>query len=149
MRSIIKNILSEEVENLQNVYKGINLSVKMLSQEFPFIVGWEFSEDINKYDFTIYISLLVNLEKVSKFYGLEVDPIYLRMGDWIYSEDSPVKAYPFSGLKYDNLMSDPYIVSKEIWNSLDSTYSYIPEEYKMSNGTITKSLMIDGYRYVK
>jgi hypothetical protein len=98
MRSIIKNILSEEVENLQNVYKGINLSVKMLSQEFPFIVGWEFSEDINKYDFTIYISLLVNLEKVSKFYGLEVDPIYLRMGDWIYSEDSPVKAYPFSGL---------------------------------------------------
>jgi hypothetical protein len=148
VRSIIKNILNEEVENLQNIQKGIDLTIKFLSKKFPFIVGWKFADPIDKYEHSIYINLKVDLEKVKEYYGLDLDDIYEKYPDFIYDEES-TKAYPFSALKYDGVIEDAYLESKDIWIMLDSIYGDMPDKLKSYGDVGSKQLSIDGYIYVK
>jgi len=148
MRSIIKHILNEEIGNLQNIQKGIDISVKLLSKKFPFIVGWKLAEPLDKYEYSIYINLKVELESVKDYYGLDLDELYKKYPDFIYDEES-TKAYPFSALKYDGVIEDAYLETKEISITLENIYGDMPDKLKLYGDIGSKVLMIDGYMYVK
>ena len=42
-----------------------------LKQQYPFILGWELSDELETYKITIYINIYVDYEMVKEFYGLE------------------------------------------------------------------------------
>ena len=60
MKELIRNILKEETENIDKISKGIDIAVKMLKKYYPFIVGWEYSNEPEKYKFQIYIDLEID-----------------------------------------------------------------------------------------
>lgn len=151
MRSIIKNILNEEVENLQNIYKGIDVTIKLLSKKFPFIVGWMLSEPLDRYDYSLYINLIVDIDKVKDYYGLDLSDMYKKYAEWMFDEKSGNKAYPFSALNYEDVFEDPYVENKKIIETLNDIYEDIPDslKYYIDDTKNTKVLSIDGYRYAK
>lgn len=151
MRNIIKNILNEEVENLQNIKKGIDVTIKLLSKKFPFIVGWVLSEPLDKYNYSLYIDLMVDIDKVKDYYGLDISDMYKKYPEWMFDEKSGNKAYPFSALNYEGVFEDPYLENKKILETLNDIYEDIPDSLKYNATGIqnTKDLSIDGYRYAK
>jgi hypothetical protein len=151
MRSIIKNILNEEVENLQNIYKGIDVTIKLLSKKFPFIVNWVLTEPLDKYNYSLYIDLIVDIDKVKDYYGLDMSDIYKKYAELMFDEKSGSNAYPFSALNYEGVFEDPYLESKKITETLNDIYEDIPDSLKYNSEDIknTKILSIDGYRYAK
>ena len=58
--------INEKFSNKQ--LKGINMAVKALSSDYDFITGWELGEKAYEYGSVIFIDLIVDLDKVNKFY---------------------------------------------------------------------------------
>jgi hypothetical protein len=148
MRNVIKNILNEEVENIQNIEKGIDISVKLLSKKFPFVVGWKHATPMDQYEYSLYIYLKLDVEKVKEYYGLELDYIYGNYPEFLFDE-SIVKAYPISAFKYEGIIDDPYLETKELSTTLGNIYDDMPDKVKYYGTFGSKNLMIDGYIYVK
>ena len=141
-RGLIKRILTEEV-NEQLIFKGINILVNSLKQEYPYVLGWELSDSLNEYRSTIYIKLIVSYEDVKEFYGLE--PRYekfLYIGKTLATPMSPFKG------RYDNEgIEEAYKIDKY----LEDMYTYVPDEMKMDTNTIFddyKVVKIDNYIFV-
>ena len=121
-KNIIKKILSEEV-NEQLIFKGINILVNSLKQEYPYILGWELMDSLDEYKSTIYINLVVSYDDVEEFYGLK--PRYekfMYIGKHLATPMSPFRArYDNEGIEEASKMND-YI---------EGMYEYIPNEMKM------------------
>lgn len=154
MRNTIKKILKEQVNNLSNIDKGVDVAVKLLSKEFPFIVGWEFSEPIYKWEYTLYVTLLVDLDKSKEYYGLDLNSFYGRYGiDILYDDDHSTKPYPFSALDYEIKIEDAYIEYKKIYDELKDIYGDLPNKFKMVRNEFHddkyKDLTLDSFKYVR
>jgi hypothetical protein len=65
----------EEKELTPNEIRGIDLIVKSLKKKYNFITGWSPVEDYLKYDNTLFLSLDIDMEKVSDYYGFRIRPI--------------------------------------------------------------------------
>ena len=52
--------------------KGIDLAVRATKKVFPFIKGWEFTPDWEKYSTVIYINLIVDFVELGKTMDMEV-----------------------------------------------------------------------------
>lgn len=144
MKYNIRKILKEETENDEEklILKGINIAVNSLKADFPFIKGWEVSEDIYEYGSTIYLNLLVDPEKVGEFYNLEKRELYDFYLDRYLT-------YPMGAFEYGNL--DPYEETYKIVEMLNDNYEFIPNEWKMNNRAFPdekKRLHFDHYKYV-
>ena len=121
-RGLIKRILTEEV-NEQLIFKGINILVNSLKQEYPYVLGWELNDGLNEYRSTIYINLIVSYEGVKEFYGLE--PRYekfLYIGKGLATPISPFKG------RYDN---EGVEESFKMNQYIEDMYEYVPNEMKM------------------
>jgi hypothetical protein len=144
MKYNIRKILKEETENDEEklILKGINIAVNSLKADFPFIKGWEVSEDIYEYGSTIYLNLLVDPEKVGEFYNLEKRELYDFYLDRYLT-------YPMGAFEYGNL--DPYEETYKIVEMLNDNYEFIPNEWKLNNRAFPdekKRLHFDHYKYV-
>jgi len=150
-----KSSLNESVDERKEFDKGVNIAVKMLSKKFNFVVGWELAEPVDKFKYTVYINLFVSLEKVKKYYGIEVSEMYMQIKDYIYTTEHS-KAYPFSALDYKYVIEEPYKVNKELTNTFEEIYNDLPDHLKMERNDedrhVTtykyKDAQIDGYKYV-
>ena len=143
MKYIIKKILKEETESDEEklILKGINLAVNSLKQDFPFIKGWEVSEDMYEYGSTIYLNLFVDPKQVGEFYNLEKRELYdLYLDSYL--------VYPMGAFEYGNL--DPYEETSKINEMLNDNYEFIPDEWKMVSPfrNQKKRLHFDHYKYV-
>ena len=143
MKYIIKKILKEETESDEEklILKGINLAVNSLKQDFPFIKGWEISEDIHEYGGTIYLNMFVDPKQVGEFYNLEKKELYdLYLDKYL--------TYPMSAFEYGNLQ--PYEETSKINEMLNDNYDFIPDEWKMDSRLRNekKRLNFDHYKYV-
>jgi len=58
-----------------NETRGIDLIIKSLKKKYNFITGWSPVEDYTKYDNTLFLSLDIDMEKVSDYYGFRIRPI--------------------------------------------------------------------------
>jgi hypothetical protein len=71
----------ENKELTPNEIRGIGLIVKALQKKYNFIQGWNVDDDYLKYDNTLFISLDIDMDKVSDYYGFRVRPTIKRLMD--------------------------------------------------------------------
>ena len=155
MRELIKQILKEETSP-DEIKKGIDIAVKVLKKEYPFIVGWEYSNPPEQWAYKIYINLEVDHSKMMEFYGLKPHPKFYKFlkKDIETREKHP---YPFSQTNYEedeNFDTDEY---RELQRDLFDFYGeFIPIKYKTNRGSNAvfnqddpKDLGVDNYIFVK
>lgn len=154
MKDLIKRILNEETSP-DDIRKGIDISVKMLKKQYPFVVGWEYANDLEVFTYTIYINLEIDHTKMMKFYDLEPHPRWNKFlkDDIISREKYP---YPFSQTNYEDKEFNQFEKVKELEDNLQDIYDFMPEQFKMKKGTNTvfnqdmpKNLRVDYYIFVR
>jgi hypothetical protein len=150
MRDLIRHILKEETEDVNMINKGINIAVKILKQEYPFVKGWRFEDPIDTYKTVLYINLIINYDEVLEFYGLKPSKSFMRN----YMPDEKVP-YQFSGMIYEGIINDPYEEYRKLVESLKDVYEYLPSDVKMeadfptSKSVDYKELKVDGFIFEK
>jgi len=58
-----------------NEIKGIDLIIKSLKKKYNFITGWSPVDDYTKYDNTLFLTLDIDMDKVSDYYGFRIRPL--------------------------------------------------------------------------
>lgn len=116
--------------------RGIELTVKSVSKKFPFIEGWKFAPDFEKYDAHLYIDLIIDYEDFAKFYNSEIHPKYKNKTFDIL----PKVSIPFSFLstnpfahwdsqEWKDFFEDSYSKNQKIKNMIFETYESLPDEF--------------------
>ena len=117
--------------------KGIEASVKALSKVYPFITGYQDDITVDQYQSAHYIDLIIDLEKLSEYMGVPVNPYWKT-----YVKDNPKDQMIYaiwSYLKFpdevdytkDISIHPGYMLGEEIKSTLNTMYDYLPEEYKL------------------
>jgi hypothetical protein len=57
--------------------RGIDLAVKATKKVFPFIKGWEFTPDWERYSTVIYVNIFIDFIELGKFLNMEVREYHL------------------------------------------------------------------------
>ena len=143
MKELIRNILKEE-EYSQTSKKGLDIAMKILKQDYPFIIGWDF---VNEGRFTIDLLIICDLEEVQKFYNSKLKPYYIDKIESLKKEDYP---YAVSVLEKSEEMSydekyDDFIKFK---NQLNNIYDMLPKEIVIKDtwGDV-KQLEIERFKF--
>lgn len=153
-RDLIRHILKEETTP-DEVRKGIDIAVKILKKEYPFVVGWDYSDPPETYTYKVYINLEIDFSKAMEFYNLKPHPSY---GKFIKAgiENRETYPYPFSMMNYEEVGFD----TDEVFNlqsELSEFYKdMIPDKLKMKRGekgafnqNDPKELAVDNYIFVE
>jgi len=115
--------------------KGIDMAVKALKKPFPFIIGY--NDDISdQYVSAHYIDLLVDLNKLSEYMDVPVNPYWSNelSRDPKYQKVYAIWSYLKFPPEYNtsDITEHPgYVLGHEITSSLETIYEYLPEEYKL------------------
>lgn len=154
MRELIRYILKEETTP-DEVRRGIDIAIKILKKEYPFVVGWDYSDPPETYTYKVYINLEIDFLKAMKFYNLNPHPRYGKfIKDAIKKRES--YPYPFSMMNYEEVGFD----TDEVFNlqsELSEFYKdMIPNTLKMKKGekgifnqNDPKELAVDNYIFVE
>jgi hypothetical protein len=123
MRNLIRHILKEE-EYSQKSKKGIDIAMKILKQDYPFIIGWDF---VNEGRFTIDLFVVCDLKEVQKFYNSNLKSYYVDKIERLKKEDYP---YAVSVLEKSEEMSndEKFQDFMNFKNQLNDIYDMIPKE---------------------
>ena len=114
--------------------KGIDIAVKAISKEYPFIKGYK-DDPTTQYESSHYIDLIVDLEKLSEYMDKPILPYWKR-----YVEENPHHEKVYAIWSYlvfeDDMLNDignhpGYKLSEEIKTTLNSIYQSLPEEYRL------------------
>jgi hypothetical protein len=116
--------------------KGIEMAVKGLSKTYPFVLGYKDDESIDKYESAHYVDIIVDLNKLSEYMGVEVNPFWKEHA----SDPRYQKIYAiWSYLNFPNevdytkdISKHPgYILGQDITHLLNTIYDFLPEQYKL------------------
>jgi hypothetical protein len=123
MKDLIRGILKEESYN-KETKRGIDIAIKILKQDFPYIIGWDFNEE---YSTTIDLFIVCDIEEVQKFYNSELKPYYLKNKDMLKSDEY---AYVVSVLEIGNEMTsdEKFEDYKKLSDKLNDIYEMLPNE---------------------
>jgi hypothetical protein len=116
--------------------RGIDLVVKSASKKYPFIKGWTFPSDWEKYQAHLYIDLYVNWDEIAEFYGVEFKPYYGSIKD-TESLESTSALLSFFGNnvwgspEQEELFEKSYNYGKKIKDLIFSLYEALPEEFQV------------------
>jgi hypothetical protein len=143
MKELIRNILKEE-EYSQTSKKGLDIAMKILKQDYPFVIGWDF---VNEGRFTIDLLIVCDLEEVQKFYNSKLKPYYVEKIEMVKKDDYP---YVVSVLEKGEEMSndEKFYDFMKFKNQLNDIYDMLPKEMviKDSFGDI-KQLDIERFKF--
>lgn len=154
MRELIKQILKEETSP-DEIKKGIDIAVKVLKKDYPFIVGWEYANPPEQWAYKIYINLEVDHSKMMEFYGLKPHPRFYKFlkNNIEEREEYP---YPYSLTNYEEEESFDDLEYRKLQRDLFDFYQeMIPSKLKMKqlgavfNQDDPKDLGVDNYIFVK
>jgi len=122
------NTENEELTPLQ--IKGINLTVKSASKKFPFIKGWKFTKDYNRYKTQVYIDLFVDWEEAASFYGRKLNPFYKKdnskysSGILTFMRDN----LNVTGPEFNAHIEESFSETSKIKGFLEEIYKHLPKE---------------------
>lgn len=128
----------------KDVLKGISIAVKATSKAYPFIVGFELNGDVNKYEYSTYIDLIIDLQKLSDLIG---KPIVKKMSDraivldYFFSNISPLAEKE----KWEKEWTESYNLKKEIENKINTMYASVPDELSLNNRGIKRTISISEF----
>jgi hypothetical protein len=106
--------------------KGINLAVKALAKKFPFVTGWELSDNWDRHFNLININLIVDLEKVGEYYNVEINDYWI--GRWNSDEVEDTSYILSTAYKTD---LDNLVETNKIRKKMDDIYSSLPDDFCM------------------
>jgi len=116
--------------------KGIDMAVRGLKKPYPFILGYQ-DDESDQYDSAHYVDLIVDLDKLSEYMDVPVNPYWKNT----LSQDSNYKkvyalwsylSFPDEINYDDDIHSHPgYMLGKDVIDTLETIYEYLPEEYKL------------------
>ncbi len=156
MRELIKQILKEETSS-DEIKKGIDIAVKILKKNYPFIVGWKYSDSPDKWKYSVYIDLEIDYQKTLEYYGLEPHPKFHNLIK-MYIENREKIPFPFSLTNYEYLDNfDDMEEYSRLQEDIKETYQdMIPRRLQMNRGegavlnqNSPKELKIDNFIYVE
>ena len=133
---------NKEKRNIDPILKkGMDITISILKQEFPFIIDWDYDEDTDNYHTALYINLICDLKKTSEFYDSEVHFIY---------KDNPIikQVYPTGPLNKNREIEsdDKHRLYNEIISELNEIYENLPEDYVEKNDWgENKSINVEGF----
>jgi len=116
--------------------KGIEMAVKGLSKTYPFVLGYKDDESIDKYESAHYVDIIVDLNKLSEYMGVEVNPFWkAHASDPRYQKIYAIWSYLNFPDEVDytkDISKHPgYILGQDITHLLNTIYDYLPEQYKL------------------
>jgi hypothetical protein len=126
--------------------RGIDLSVKATKKVFPFIKGWEFTPDWERYSTVIYINLYIDFIVLGKFLNMEVRKYWL---DNLESGEEFVTGAlltPFDWGDYgtgnwDKISDISHNLRLKINDTLSKAYEFIPDDmsifYSFGSGRLS------------
>jgi hypothetical protein len=118
--------------------RGVDLAIKALSKKFPFVEGWKFSHDYQKYNSNLFIHLIVDYKKIGEYYGVELQPYYeeklLKNPD--YFKSSFIGTFFEGNYTYDTPEYKEYIHrwwsrAQDLKGYLELIYKSLPEDFQM------------------
>ena len=129
--------------------RGIDLIVKSVKKKYPFIRGWEFNKDFEKYVVHLYINLIVDFDEVAKFYKDDIHLVYKDRRIPLISSLLLTFLESNNFLGFDNpkrqeFFEYNYNETKKLTNLVSQLYKTLPEEfliyynYESWNGEIKK-----------
>ena len=123
MKELIRYILKEE-EYSQTSKKGIDIAMKILKQDYPFVIEWDF---VKEGRFYIDLFVVCDLEEVQKFYNSKLKPYYLNKIDMVKKENYP---YVVSVLEKGEEMTndEKFIDFMSFKDQLNDIYDMLPKE---------------------
>lgn len=132
----------EELTDKQRT--GFDIIIKSLQKKYPFIVGWDEHSHWRDYFATIFIDLLVDVDKLSEYFN---SPLY-----------GTIKPKSGSSLIKPLFLNDQgYKKVREVENNIEDKmgvmYEYLPEGYnviykELSDSVLYKHLGIGVYRFI-
>jgi hypothetical protein len=142
--------------------KGIEMAVKGLSKTYPFVIGYKDDESVDQYESAHYIDLIIDLDGLAKYMGVEVNPFWsVHASDPSYQKIYAIWSYlKFPDeIQYDytmNVTTHPgYILGQDITQLLGTIYEYLPEQYVLHYNSTSSyfdpppvyqvSLKVNGY----
>jgi hypothetical protein len=126
--------------------KGIDLVVKAVSKQFPYIVGWKKSEVFDKYQTQMFIDLIVDMTKLSEYFDRPIKHY------WVEDLVSGRTDYN-CGVYYLSDSEDLDEVSiqnkKRIESRIDESFKLLPKEFQVWVTWTSPSYMLnaDGSYY--
>ena len=129
MKELIRHILKEETDNSDYGKKGIDIAVKLLQQDYPYIIGWEINQESR---FTIYLNIICDIEKLKEFYNSDLKTYYLRHKDDLHKD---ILAYAHSVLKISETMDsdEKYKEYSEMKQELNGLYQMLPDKFHIKD----------------
>jgi len=118
--------------------KGIEMAVKGLNKTYPFVMGYK-DDTSDQYESAHYIDLIIDLDKLSDYMGVEVNPYWKNelKNDPAYQKVYAVWSYlnfppPYNNIDSTNISEHPgYILGQDNTQLLGTIYEYLPEQYKL------------------
>ena len=116
--------------------KGIEMSVKGLHKKFPFILGYKDDESIDQYESAHYIDLIIDLNKLSEYMDVPVNPFWsVHANEPSYQKIYAIWSYlqfPPEVDSWGDIHNHPgYILGEDIRETVETIYEYLPEQYKL------------------
>jgi len=116
--------------------KGITISVKGAAKSYPFIKGWKFVDNYEKYNAHLYIILIIDAEILSEEVGLDIKPYYtekLEKGERIEfgAIFSLFEWGTYGTVGWTEMGEKSYNFGSKVKESITNSYSYLPEDMKI------------------
>lgn len=140
--------------------KGIDLTVKSLRKQYPFVKGWDYDENSDDYKYSLYINLLIDpiesINFIREKYGIEfypsrtlIDMVTKRPDEYetpvlmLYSsvEGEGGEMMGSSNEAWSDTFNKLYDIKLEMVERLNDKYNMLPDEYK-----VPKTLSLQRYR---
>ena len=113
--------------------RALDMMIKAISRKYPFIIGWEPSEDFLKYDTMLNIDFKVDYDKLAKFFSADTDNSWKRI---IEDEGGSYPMYslggPFDYYKYPHIKDLSYDTSENIERILSDINEELPEDIRIT-----------------
>lgn len=98
--------------------KGIDVVVKSISRLYPFIKGWQFNENWERWETLIAIDFLVDYKEFANYLGKE------KLFDYTYK----TKMLNLTDIVTHTYYDEVYNLSEDIKKRAESLYSSLPED---------------------
>ena len=108
--------------------RALDMMIKSISKRYPFIIGWEPSEDFLLYDTMLNIDFKVDYDKLAKFFNADPDETWKRIID----NEGPYPTYslggPFDYDKYPHIKDLSFNTTESMERILSTINQELPED---------------------
>jgi hypothetical protein len=112
--------------------RALDMMIKSISKRYPFIIGWEPSEDFLLYDTMLNIDFKVDYDKLAKFFNADPDETWKR----IIENEGPYPMYslggPFDYDKYPHIKDLSFKTTESMERILTTINEELPDDMKIT-----------------